>query len=109
MVNVCYAFRSSLSREISMQPRKICQYQFVSEDGVEPLLCLLHRFVVFLHGKEGKRRKNYGKHLGQCCSVVLLDFCIISRMSRCAGSSSGVLEMRSLRFLGLEIATVTLL
>jgi hypothetical protein len=91
-----------------MQPRENCQYKFVLEGGVGLLLCLLHRFVVLLNGEEGKRRKNYGKHLGQCCSVVLLDSCIIFRMSRCAGSSSGVLEMRSLRFLGLEIATVTL-
>jgi hypothetical protein len=59
--------------------------------------------------KRKKGRRIYGGHLGQCCSVVSLYFCIISRMSRCAGSSSGVLEMRSLRFLGLEIATVTLL
>jgi hypothetical protein len=91
-----------------MQLRENCQYKFVPEGGVGPLLCLLQRFVVLLNREEGKRRKNYGEHLGQCCSVVLLDFCIISRMSRCAGSSSGVLEMRSLRFLGLEIATVTL-
>jgi hypothetical protein len=35
----------------------VCWYQFVSEDDVEHLLCLLHRFVVFLHGKEGKKRK----------------------------------------------------
>jgi hypothetical protein len=45
---VCYVFRSTFSREISTCILvEVCRYQFVSEDGVEHLLCLFHRFVVY--------------------------------------------------------------